>query len=185
MQRLDLIELCGEEAVNSLLSRLDVEQRIKYLQNEKIELERELKKSFSVTLSFTDILVACIAGIVSGSISGLFKIHIPQHGKLKHQHSTTRTAVDYKVPKPKGMKGTVQGLHRQIGPGHDLGRFKEALDLMSGKSTDFPLWGKTIAEQTGGILHAGNVKVNDFINLGGFKTPDNPAVECPLQYRRW
>ena len=177
MQRLELIEFCGEKAASGFLNRINIEQQIKYLQNERTELETELRESFSVDLSVTDILVASIAGILSGAMNGLFKTHIPEHGKFKHKHSTTRTAVDYKVPKPEGMKGSVQGLHRQLGPGHDLGRFKETLDLMSGKKKDFPLWGKTIAEQTGGILHPGNVKVADFIKVGGFKIPDNPAAE--------
>ncbi len=177
MQQLELIEFCGEEAASGFLNRINIEQQIKCLQNERTELENELRKSFSVDLSITDILVASIAGVVSGAMNGLFKTHIPEHGKFKHEHSTTRTAVDYKVPKPEDMNGSVQGLHRQIGPGHDLGRIKEALDLISGKSKDFPLWGKTISEQTGGILHSGNVKVADFINLGGFKIPDNPAAE--------
>ena len=110
-------------------------------------------------------------------MNGIFKSVIPEHGKLKHKHGTTRTAVDYKVPKLEGVKGSVQGLHRQIGPGHDLGRFKEALDLMSGKKTDFPLWGKTISEQTGGILHPGNMQIMDFINKGGFKIPEDPKAE--------
>ena len=177
MDYLQLIEFCGEDAVNSLSHRTEIQKQINGLQAEQAALEEELKKSFSVDLSLTDVLVASIAGIVCGAMNGLFKSYIPQHGDLKHKHSTTRSGVDYKVPKPEGMKGSVQGLHRQIGPGHDLGRFNEALDLMSGKKTDFPLWGKTIAEQTGGTLHAGNMRVEDFIARGGFKIPDDPKAE--------
>ncbi len=172
-----LIQFCGEDAIISVGQRIQIEQQIKGLEKQSKDLELELKNSFAVSLSVTDILVASIAGIVCGAMNGLFKTVIPKHGKLKHKHSTTRTAVDYKVPKPDGMKGSVQGLHRQIGPGHDLGRFKEALDLMSGKTDDFRLWGKSFKEGMGGSMHPGNMKVVDFINAGGFKIPDDPKSE--------
>lgn len=174
---LQLVEFCGESAVNFISKQIAIEKQIQYLQEEKQQLENELRQSFSVDLSVSDVLVATIAGVVCGAMNGLFKSFIPQHGSLKHKHSTTRTGVDYKVPKPEGMKGSVQGLHRQIGPGHDLGRFQEALDLMSGKKTDFPLWGKSISEQMGGNLHPGNMNVEDFINRGGFKIPNDPKAE--------
>lgn len=174
---LKLVEFCGEDAANSLLHRMDIDKQISALKKEQEALEEELKKSFSVNLSWTDIIVAISAGVLCGAMNGLFKSYVPKHGNLKHKHSTTRTGVDYKVPKPKGMKGSVQGLHRQIGPGHDIGRFKEALDLMSGKTKDFPLWGKTIAEQTGGVLHAGNMSIEDFLAQGGFKIPADPKAE--------
>ena len=177
MDYLQLIEFCGEDAVNSLSHRTEIQKQISGLQAEQAALEEELKKSFAVDISLTDVLVASIAGIVCGAMNGLFKSYIPKHGNLKHEHSTTRSGVDYKVPKPEGMKGSAQGLHRQIGPGHDLGRFNEALDLMSGKKKDFPLWGKTITEQTGGTLHAGNMRVDDFLARGGFKIPDDPKAE--------
>lgn len=175
--KLQLVEFCGESAANYLSQQVAIDKQIEYLQDEKLQLECELSKSFSVNLSATDIIVATVAGIVCGAMNGLFKSFIPQHGKLKHEHSTTRTGVDYKVPKPEGMKGSVQGLHRQIGPGHDLARFKEALELMSGEKKDFPLWGKTIAEQTGEILHAGNLSIENFKDIGGFKIPDDPKKE--------
>ena len=174
---LKLVEFCGEDAANSLLHRMDIDKQISALKKEQEALEEELKKSFSVNLSWMDIIVAISAGVLCGAMNGLFKSYVPKHGNLKHKHSTTRTGVDYKVPKPKGMKGSVQGLHRQIGPGHDIGRFKEALDLMSGKTKDFPLWGKTIAEQTGGVLHAGNMSIEDFLAQGGFKIPADPKAE--------
>ena len=37
--------------------------------------------------------------------------------------------------------------------------------------------GKTITEQTGGTLHAGNMRVDDFLARGGFKIPDDPKAE--------
>lgn len=174
---LQLVEFCGESAANFISKQITVEKQIQYLQEEKRQLENELRQSFSVNLSVSDVLIATIAGVVCGSMSGLFKSFIPQHGSLKHKHSTTRTGIDYKVPKPEGMKGSIQGLHRQIGPGHDLGRFQEALDLMSGKKTDFPLWGKSISEQMGSNLHPINMNVEDFINRGGFKIPNDPKAE--------
>ena len=177
MDYLQLVEFCGEDVVKSVSHRVDIQKQITCLQAENESLEQELKDSFNVNLSLVDVLVASIAGIVCGAMNGLFKTTVPQHGNLKHEHSTTRTGVDYKVPKPEGMKGSVQGLHRQIGPGHDLGRFKEALDLISGKKMDFPLWGKSISEQTGGVLHAGNMRVTEFIGRGGFKIPEDPKAE--------
>lgn len=174
---LQLVEFCGESATKFLSQQVAIDKQIQYLQDEKQQLECELSKSFSVNLSATDIIVAVVAGVVCGAIGGIFKSTIPKHGELKHEHSTTRTAVDYKVPKPEDMKGSVQGLHRQIGPGHDLGRFQEAWDLMSGKKNDFPLWGKTITEQTGGILHPGNMRIDKFIDNGGFNIPDDPKAE--------
>ena len=177
MDYLQLIEFCGEDAAKSLSHRIEIQKQIHGLQAEQSALEEELKKSFSVDLSLTDVLVASIAGIVCGTMNGLLKSSVPQHGKFKHKHTTTRTGVDYKVPKPKGMKGSVQGIHRQIGPGHDLGRFSEALDLMAGRKKDFPLWGETITKKMGGSLHPGNVKVEDFLAGGTFKIPDDPKAE--------
>ena len=177
MDYLQLIEFCGEDAVKSLSHRIEMQKQIHGLQAEQAALEEEFKKSFSVDLSLTDVLVASVAGIVCGAMNGFFKSHVPKHGKFKHKHSTTRTGVDYKVPTPDGMKGSPQGLHRQIGPGHDLGRFNEALDLMAGRKKDFPLWGETIVKKMGGPLHPGNMKVDDFIARGGFKIPEDPKGE--------
>lgn len=172
-----LIDICGEEAIKSLSHRMEIQNQIINLQEEQRELEKTLHSSFSVDVTLSDVLVACISGVVCGAINSLFKSYVPKHGKFKHEHSTTRSGVDYKVPKPEGVKGSVQGLHRQIGPGHDLGRFKEALELMSGERSDFPLWSKNITEMTGGTLHAGNMRVEEFIARGGFKIPDDPKAE--------
>ncbi len=167
----------GERAIVSFQERKNLEYQIDKLTYENELLLQKANDAFSVKLTITDVIVSAAVGVLCGALNGCFKTFVPQHGKLQHKHSTTRTAVDYKVPKPKGMKGSVQGLHRQIGPGHDIGRWKEALDLMAGKTEDFPLWGKTIAEYTGGILHAGNVRVDDFIPKGGFKIPNDPKKE--------
>lgn len=136
---------------------------------------KELSSAFAVDISITDVIVISIAGILCGVCNGLFKSYVPQTGKYKHKHGTTRSAVDYKVPNP-GVKGH-QGLHRQIGPGHDLFRINEALQMMNGEKNDFKLWGKSAAEIMGGVLHPGNMKVDDFLAKGGFKIPANPKAE--------
>ena len=176
MQEKDLENVFGAENVqrfsdgNSLLEKCDS------IEKELGELTNEMKLAFKIDLSLADILVAGVGGIINGAVSGLFKTNVPKHGKFKHKHSTTRTAVDYQVPKPEGFKENVQGLHRQIGPGHDLLRFKEALDLISGKKKDFPLWGSTLSQHTGGVMRPGNMKIENFL-AKGFKIPDDPKRE--------
>lgn len=177
MDNNELTLIFGERAITSLQERKQLEYQIDKLTQENELLLQKANTAFSVNLSLADVIVAAATGVLCGALNGAFKTFVPQHGDLKHKHSTTRTAVDYKVPKPEGMKGSVQGLHRQIGPGHDIARWNEALDLMSGKTNDFPLWGKTIAERAGGVLHAGNVRIDDFIAKGGFKIPDDPKKE--------
>lgn len=177
MNYLSLVEFCGEDAVASVKYRIDIEEQMELLEKERWLLENDLKNSFAVNLSLTDILVSTIAGIVCGVIGGLFKSYIPEKGKFAHEHTTTKTAIDYKVPKPEGMNGSAQGYHRQIGPGHDLGRFKEALDLISGEKKDFPLWGKNIIDYTGGVLLPGNMNPEIFIQKGGFRIPEDPKKE--------
>lgn len=167
----------GNQALADLSNRKAIEAEIDRLYRENDILLQQAKNAFHVDLTLADIIVAAATGVVCGAISGCFKSFVPQEGKFKHKHGTRRTAVDYKVPKPEGMHGSVQGLHRQIGPGHDLGRFKEALDLMSGKTDDFPLWGKNISDYTGGVLHSGNIKVDEFLKTGGFKIPADPKAE--------
>lgn len=177
MEQVSLIEFCGEDIAAGICDRINIQEQIKSLQKERGQLEVELKVSFNVELSVTDILVAAIAGVVCGAMNGIFKSTVPEQGKFKHEHGTTRTAIDYKVPRPEGYKGSVQGLHRQIGPGHDLGRFKEAFDLISGKKKDFPLWGKNICDYTEDMLHPGNMNLLGFIEKGGFNIPANPKLE--------
>ena len=138
MDNNELKLIFGERAIESLQERKQLEYQIDKLTQENELLLQKANKAFSVNLSVTDVVVAAATGVLCGAINGSFKTFVPQHGDLKHKHSTTRTAVDYKVPKPEGMKGSVQGLHRQIGPGHDIARWNEALDLISGKTNDFP-----------------------------------------------
>lgn len=177
MQEKDLESVFGAENVRRFNDGNILLEKCNSVEKELDEMSREMKRAFRVDLSWTDILVASIGGVVCGALSGSFKSYVPKHGKYKHKHSTTKTAVDYQVPKPEGTKGNVQGLHRQIGPGHDLARFKEALDLMSGKTNDFPLWGSTLSQQTGGVMHPGNMPIKEFLEQGGYKIPDDPKKE--------
>lgn len=68
-------------------------------------------------------------------------------------------------------------LHRQIGQGHDIFRFKEALGLMKGERADFDLWGQKATEILGHELRPPNLPLSDFRKLGGFKIPDDPRGE--------
>lgn len=177
MDNTQLSLVFGDQALIGLSNRKTIEAEIDKLYQENETLLYQARNAFHVDLTLADIIVASAAGVVCGAVSGCFKSFVPQEGKFKHKHGTRRTAIDHKVPKPEGMHGSVQGLHRQIGPGHDLGRFKEALDLMSGKTDDFPLWGKNISDYTGGVLHSGNIKLDTFLNTGGFKIPKDPKAE--------
>ena len=152
------------------------------IRSEKLEELADLRmraaEAFQVHMTMPDILVSASAGVLLGLANGLFKTFIPKHGPLKHEHHVTRTAVDYQVPKPEGYHGSVQDLHRQIGPGHDIFRFKEALEMMkSGNVTDFKLWGTTATEILGHQLRPGNLKLVDFLAKGGFNIPSDPKGE--------
>ena len=177
MDDVQLSLVFGDQALIGLSNRKAIEAEIDKLYQENDILLQQARNAFHVDLTLADIIVASATGVVCGAVSGCFKSFVPQEGKFKHKHGTRRTAIDHKVPKPVDMHGSVQGLHRQIGPGHDLGRFKEALDLMSGKTSDFPLWGKNISEYTGGVLHSGNIKLDRFLETGGFKIPTDPKAE--------
>ena len=177
MESTQLSLVFGDQVLTGLSNRKAIEAEIDKLYQENNVLLQQARNAFRVDLTLADIIVASATGVLCGAVSGCFKSFVPQEGKFKHKHGTRRTAIDHKVPKPEGMHGSVQGLHRQIGPGHDLGRFKEALDLMSGKTDDFPLWRKNISDYTGGVLHSGNIKLDSFLKTGGFKIPDDPKAE--------
>lgn len=177
MESTQLSLVFGDQVLTGLSNRRAIEAEIDKLYQENNVLLQQARNAFRVNLTLADIIVASATGVFCGAVSGCFKSFVPQEGKFKHNHGTRRTAIDHKVPKPEGVHGSVQGLHRQIGPGHDLGRFKEALDLISGKTDDFPLWGKNISDYTGGVLHSGNIKLDSFLKTGGFKIPDDPKAE--------
>ncbi len=144
---------------------------------ELLDLRQRASDCFRVDLTFPDIAVACMAGILLGLANALFKGWIPKHGPLAHKHSTTRTAIDYQIPTPEGFKGSVQDLHRQIGPTHDIARFKEALQIASGEKDDFKLWGSTATKLLNHELKPGNMSLMDFRNMGGFNIPSDPKKE--------
>lgn len=172
-----IIEALGKDNLKSFAAQNELLNSRQELLTDISDLRHRADSAFAVKLTIPDIIVSAATGILLGIANALFKDFIPQHGQFKHKHGTTRTAVDYHVPKPPEFKGSVQDLHRQIGPGHDIFRFKEALDLMSGKSADFSLWGKTATNILGHPLRPGNLPLTEFAKLGGFKIPENPAAE--------
>jgi hypothetical protein len=177
MSDMDFRELFREKDLEEYIIQTEKVKLREEKLYELFDLRRRASDAFKVRLSVTDIVVAASAGVLLGLGNALFKDFVPKHGPFKHEHGTTRTAVDYKVPKPSGYKGSVNNLHRQIGPGHDIFRFKEALTLMSGKSDDFDLWGKTATQILGHPLSPGNMKIEQFLSLGGFRIPPDPKKE--------
>jgi hypothetical protein len=172
-----VVEVFGADALESYDKHSSMLKEKEYLLTDIDDLRKKASDVFSIKLKIPDLIVAVSSGILIGLGNALFKNFIPKHGPLSHKHGTTRTAVDYGIPKPKGFKGSVKNLHRQIGPGHDIFRFKEALDLMSGKTTDFSLWGRKATEILGHPLKSGNMKLFDFLNSGGFNIPFDPKAE--------
>jgi hypothetical protein len=172
-----IVEIFGEENLIYFSSQKEIIDDKKEKLQELSDLRKRASDVFKVNLTFPDIAVSVSAGVLLGIGNALFKDFIPKNGSLRHEHGTTRTGVDYDIPKPQGFKGSVNDLHRQIGPGHDIFRFKEALGLMSGESKDFNLWGKTATSILGHELRPGNLKLDIFRQLGGFKIPTNPKSE--------
>lgn len=171
-----LIEVFGEDNLQAFVQQRQVLAKKEAALTELHDLRREASRAFNVDLKWPDYTVAAATGVLLGAANALFKTR--SHEWVKHKHRTTRTGVDYKVPKPNGFKGSPQNLHRQIGPGHDLFRFKEGIDLMAGRKTDFPLWGGTIVERMGAPLHpGGGMGLEEFLSRGGFKIPADPVKE--------
>jgi hypothetical protein len=172
-----LVEVFGVHALEFYDRHSSMLEEKENLLTDIDDLRKKASDVFSIRLKIPDLIVSISSGILIGLGNALFKNFVPKHGSLSHKHGTTRTAVDYGIPKPKGFKGSVNDLHRQIGPGHDIFRFKEALDLMSGKTSDFSLWGKKATEILGHPLKSGNMKLTDFLDVGGFKIPKDPKAE--------
>ncbi len=115
-----LIEIFGQENLDYYEKQnIIIDQKNVKIQ-EMHDLRQRASDAFKVDLSFPDIAVSASAGILLGIGNALFKDFVPKHGGLRHKHGTTRTAIDYQVPKPTEFKGSVQNLHRQLGPGHDI-----------------------------------------------------------------
>ncbi|MBU9721617.1 MULTISPECIES: hypothetical protein [Bacillaceae] len=171
-------EVFGEGNINSYLQRTNTLQEMDDQIEELKNLRQRASNVFNVKLTTTDIVVSASSGVLLGLANALFKNYVPTTGKFKHKHSETRTAVDYKINKTDdlNMDGKIGDLHRQIGPGHDLFRFKEALDLMSGKTDDFNLWGGKATDFLGKLRSIG-LKESHFNALGGFNIPSDPKEE--------
>lgn len=174
-----LIEVFGEDSLQAFALQRQVLERKEAALGELHDLRREASRAFNVDLKWPDYTVAAATGVLLGAANALFKMPPANQRKLfgrewvEHKHKMrSGAAVDYKVPTPESHKGSVHDLHRQIGPGHDLFRFKEAIELMAGQRKDFPLWGRTIVEHMEAPLHGG--RVTDF---RGFKIPGDPVKE--------
>jgi hypothetical protein len=172
-----IVEVFGAEALEFYDRHNTVLNEKEKLLTDIDNLRNKASDVFSVRLKIPDLVVAISSGVLIGLGNALFKNFIPKNGKLQHKHGIKRAPIDYGAPKPPGFKKSPQGLHRQIGPGHDIFRFKEALDLMSGKTTDFNLWGKTATKILGHPLKTGNIKLGEFLVTGGFNIPADPKAE--------
>jgi hypothetical protein len=186
-----LIETFGEDALRNFNEQALVFEMKKVKLSELHDLKEEASQVFKADIKIPDIIVCAGAGILMGCASALFKTTPISHNNLGKNPITknpiyevkpheTRTVIDYKTPK---VSGSFQhrDLHRQLGPSHDIFRFKESISMLKGEQTDFKLWGSTLTEIMGtgnpqaGILRAKGMSLNDFINIGGFKIPDNPG----------
>jgi hypothetical protein len=187
-----LVEVFGEQALFSFDKQaLMIEMKDVKL-NELFDLREMAAHIFNVNLSITDILVCTSAGVLTGCSNAMVKSIAIPHKELKKNPLTsnkfyqikphsTRTGIDYQTPKVGNFKND---LHRQLGPSHDIFRFKETIEIMKGEKTDFKLWDSTINHILGSgnpvasILRAKGMKVEDFIKLGGFQIPDNPKIDA-------
>lgn len=162
MKQNKLIEdIFGKDSLKYFSEQYDIHNvNEKYL-SELSEIKKRSLDAFKVDLSWTDVLVPISAGVLLGLGNALFKDFTP----LKHKHDTTNTTIDYRPP------GDIRSdLHRQIGPGHDIFRFKEALSLIAGESTDFNIYGSKATEILGHPLR----------HVSGswtFNIPNNPKIE--------
>jgi hypothetical protein len=170
-------DLFGENNLSYISTQTSIkDERDKRLM-ELYDLREHASHAFDIKLSFRDIIVAASSGILLGLANALFKDFVPKSGPLRHRHGTTKVPIDYGIPKPPGFKGSAHDLHRQLGPGHDLFRFKDALSLMRGETKDFNLWGDTATGILGHELKIGNMKLDQFRSLGGFNIPNDPKSE--------
>jgi hypothetical protein len=156
-----------------------LEESLTYLRDEK-QIQKELDQIYKelsllrFPISVKDTLAAIFIGIVAGLFEGLISASVLAPD---HKHEVTRVPIDYAIPKPQGFKGSVSDLHRQIGPGHDLLRFKEAIEMMKGEKIDFPLWDSTISEVMNGKLRPIGLSIEKAEELNGFNIPEQPILE--------
>ena len=160
------MDVFGETAIEQYSKQSNIIRVKEFNQTEANHAREKAARAFHVNITRTDVMVAGIAGSLLGVANGLFKNFIPKHGSLKHVHGVTNAPVDYKPPNtPIGIKSYQTNLHRQIGPGHDVLRFKEALGLTTGKVDNFKLWGKSAKEILGHDLR--HLSKNPFNYLSG------------------
>ncbi|ABQ47738.1 hypothetical protein Tpet_1735 [Thermotoga petrophila RKU-1] len=156
-----------------------LEESLTYLRDEK-QIQKELDQIYKELslLRFPISVKDTLAAIFIGIVAGLFEVLISESGLAPdHKHEVTRVPIDYAIPKPQGFKGSVSDLHRQIGPGHDLLRFKEAIEMMKGEKIDFPLWDSTISEVMNGKLRPIGLSIEKAEELNGFNIPEQPILE--------
>jgi len=160
------IDVFGEEALEQFSKQTNIIKVKEISQTEANQSREKAARAFHVDITRTDVLVAGVAGSLLGIANGMFKSFVPKHGSLKHVHGTTNAPVDYKPPNtPMGMKGYQTNLHRQVGPGHDVLRFKEALGLTTGEVDNFKLWDSSAKEILGHDLR--HLSKNPFNYLSG------------------
>jgi hypothetical protein len=184
------IEIFGEENLAQFASQqVIVDTKVEKLK-ELSELRQRASDVFKVHLTFPDIAVSVSAGVLVGLGNALFKnfFHIKSidknghingkntFGQYNHQHEVSNTIIDHRSPRLAGMDYE-NNLHRQLGPTHDLFRFKETLALLSGEKSDYDIWGKTATQIIGHPLAPLGQKFTDFLISGGFNIPSNPKQE--------
>jgi len=184
-----IIEIFGEENLNYFSSQKELIDDKKEKLQELSDLRKRASDVFKVNLTFPDIAVSVGGGILLGLGNSLFKnfIHIKsvKNGKInwkntfdsyKHEHEVTKTIIDAKPPKISGMN-IKDNLHRQLGPQHDIFRFKETLELLTGKKNDYDIWGSTATKIIGHPLSPLGQKYTDFLASSGFNIPNEPKME--------
>ncbi len=184
-----ILEIFGEDNLHHFYSQREIiDERIDKLQ-ELSDLRKRASDVFKVNLTFPDIAVSVGGGVLLGLGNSLFKdfIHIKSinNGKInwkntfdsyKHEHEVSKTIIDAKPPKISGLN-IKDNLHRQLGPQHDIFRFKETLDLLTGKKSDYDIWDSTATKIIGHPLSPLGQKYTDFIVSGGFNIPGDPKME--------
>lgn len=94
----------------------------------------------------------------------------------------SRHPIDAKIPGDL-MGSARQDLHRAAGPGHDVCRIRESLDLMMGKQTDFSVAGQSVAEKTGGALRMMGLKGEDARIFNTFSDPEQASFALFLHWK--
>lgn len=175
-----LFDVFGEENIRYLIAQVDIHGQHDKAVDEMRILREKADHVFDINFNWPDIAVAVAAGVLVGIGNAIFKdflrIKEMSGGNLEahlskksgHSHNFKGTVIDHQHPSPGGGMGSTD-LHRQIGPTHDVYRFKETIEMLKSENPDYQLWGKKASEwfPDGGI-HSVGVKVKDFLDKGGF-----------------